>query len=113
MGNDLSYGGYQKYNALADKHKYLAPTAHASNTAFLNYTLGGFLGTSLVKSISRSGHEKSMPLLRSFWANAVAEEEARQATKWIRRQKLYETSGSAHGEEVSDVSNNNERGNLY
>lgn len=113
MGRDLSYSGLQKYDALGKEYRYLAPTARFSNNAVIKYSLGGILGTSLVKGLSRSGNEKSMALLRNFWGNAVAEEEARQAAKWIRRQKLYETSGDVIGEEVSGVSNNNERGNLY
>lgn len=75
--------------------------------------VGKFAGSTIADNISRSGNEKSMPLLRNFWVNAVAEEEARQATKWKKRQTLYETSGNVRGEEVSGVNNDNARGNLY
>ena len=79
--------------------------------------IGGFvgkaLGSTIAKNISRSGNEKSLPLMRSFFSKAVAEQNAREATKWVRRQKLYETSSEVLGEEVSDVNSNNQRGNLY
>jgi hypothetical protein len=106
MGRDASVlGNY----ALTKGTEYIGNYFFGPIGGFVGKTIGG----SIAKNISRSGNEKSMPLLRSFWANAVAEEEARQATKWRRRQTLYETSGNAHGEEVSDVGNNNERGTLY
>jgi uncharacterized protein YcfJ len=106
MGRDMNtIGGY----ALVKGTEYLGNMFGGPVGGIIGKTIGG----SIAKNISRSGNEKSMPLLRSFWANAVAEEEARQATKWRRRQTLYETSGNAHGEEVSDVGNNNERGTLY
>lgn len=112
MGKDLSYSGLEKYENLSKKY-HLDPIFQGTNRLFFNYTLGGLLTKTPLKNLSRSGNEKSLPLLRSFFSQAVAEQNAREATKWVRRQKLYETSNDVLGEEVSDINNRNERGNLY
>jgi hypothetical protein len=111
MGRDLSYSGLQKYENLSKKYHYdpLFNGSYGSIGGFIGKTIGG----TILKGLSRSGNEKSLPLLRSFFSQAVAEQNAREATKWVRRQKLYETSSEVLGEEVSDINSNNQRGNLY